>query len=176
MQTFRRRTWLLLGITLVACSQQTKETTVTSADGEQPICPIPLVGYDRIPGYQPGRVNPSLSQKSITFISPTLEGNPRFYLGILQQPVQFCGTAKPEITTVRVFASGAYTYEQKSPIPAQPQQLLGEVLVKDGVWFFNYDFRAGNVIDVLAKGYDANDQLVATTSLISISLAGPDPR
>ncbi|MEO0489634.1 MAG: hypothetical protein AAFZ49_08750, partial [Cyanobacteria bacterium J06659_2] len=77
------------------------------------VCPIPPLGYERMPGYQPDSVDPSLSEKSLAFISPTLEGNPTFYLGILQQPVNFCGIAKDNILSVKLFASGAYIYEGK---------------------------------------------------------------
>jgi hypothetical protein len=148
----------------------------SSSEVANVICPIPPIGYERIPGYQPGSVDPSLSQKSIEFISPTLEGNPSFYLGILQQPVRFCGIAKDNIVKVKLFASGAYIYEQQDSIPEEPELLLGEVPVENGLWFFSYDFRGVGVRDIIAKGYDANDQLIATTSGISISLAEPNPR
>lgn len=140
------------------------------------LCPIPPVNYNKIPGYQPGKVDPSLSQRPIDIISPTLEGNPTFYLGILQQPVRFCGTAKDNIVKIKLFATGAYIYEKKDPVPAKPELLLGETSVKHNVWFFSYHFRDGEgVRRIIARGYDSSNQVIATTSEISITLAAPNP-
>jgi hypothetical protein len=77
------------------------------------VCPIPPINYEKIPGYQPDTADPSLSSKLLEFVSPTLEGNPTFYLSILQQPVKFCGIAKENIVKIELFASGIYIYEKR---------------------------------------------------------------
>lgn len=150
--------------------------SVSSATRQKLLCPIPLLGYEKLPGYQPGSVDPAFVQKPIAFVSPTLEGNPRFYLGLLQQPVKFCGTANDKIAKVKLFASGAYRYEEKDAVPKEPERFLGEASVNNGIWFFEYNFKEGRVLDIVAQGYDHNDQWVANTDKILLSLAGPDPR
>lgn len=139
------------------------------------VCPIPPLGYEQIPGYDPGRVDPSQSDQLLAFISPTLEGNPVFYMGILQQPVKFCGIANGDIERVELLASGAYIYEVRYPDPAEPELLLGEASVENDIWFFDYDFREGGQRQIVANGYNAANDLVATTEPILITLAEPNP-
>jgi hypothetical protein len=179
---------LIVGLIIFALSSCTIGKSVKEEPASTPIansstsaileevCPIPPKSYRKIPGYQPDSVDPSLSQKTLQFISPILEGDPTFYLGILQQPVRFCGTAKDSIVKVKFFASGTYVYEKKYPVPAKPELLLGEAPVKSGIWFFSYDFKDGEgVRRIIAKGYDSKNNLVDSTSEISITLAGPNP-
>ncbi len=171
---------ILLGCRGTQTTQEAAPEPSTSAaassTNQSQVCPVPLLGHEKIPGYQPDSVDPKLAQQPIAFVSPTLEGNPRFYLGLLQQPVKFCGTANNKIAKVKLFASGPYRSEEKQPEPQETERPLGEASVANGIWFFEYDFREGRVIDIVAQGYDANDQLVAKTNPISISLGGPDPR
>jgi hypothetical protein len=150
-----------------------QDLSTAMVDGK--FCPIPPINYEKIPGYNPGNVNPSRSQKPIEIISPTLSGNPTFYLGILQQPVRFCGTAQGTIVKVKLFATGAYLYEKKARVPNTPELLLGETPVKRGIWFFSYNFREVGNRSVIAKGYDSKGQEVATSPEISITLAEPNP-
>lgn len=153
----------------------TVSETLTATDSPTKICPIPPAG--KIPGYQPGKVEPSLSQKTIQIISPILdEGDRNFYTGLRQQPIQFCGTAKDNIINVKLFATGAYIYEQKYPDPSEPTLLLGEATVENGVWFIAHEFKE-DVIGkryVLARGYDANDQPVEETGIF-LTIADINP-
>jgi hypothetical protein len=157
--------------------RQSEVSSLPIVPANKELCPIPPLNYEKISGYQPAHIEPSLSSKKLEFISPTLEGNPTYYLGILQQPVRFCGLAKNSVVKVKLFASGAYLYEKKYPNPENPERLLGETQVeKSGVWFFSYDFRDGDgVRRIIAKGYNSDNQEIATTSEISITLAGPNP-
>ncbi len=178
--------WLLAISTLYGCvtnrtaKNETKSSTVkdlsSSISTTKKVCPIPPLNHEKIPGYRPGGVDPSLSSKALEFISPTLEGNPTFYSSILQQPVKFCGMAKENIVKIKLFASGIYIYEKRYPNPEKPELSLGEAKVKNGIWFFSYDFREVGSRDIIAKGYDSKGTLIATTSQISIFLSDVNPR
>jgi hypothetical protein len=160
----------------------TQSTTINSqatptANETTQICPTPPLAYESLPGYQPGRVDPSLVQETVKIISPvSAEASSNFYESILQQPIKFCGTAKENIVKVKLFSSGAYIYEQQLPEPSGPELPIGESNVDNGLWFIAYDFRDGEGRrTIVAKGYDANGELVETTAPISITLAGPNP-
>ncbi|NEQ53922.1 MAG: hypothetical protein F6K11_27960 [Leptolyngbya sp. SIO3F4] len=179
--------WLTILILsgLSACTQNQAATQTTLSPATETVtesttefCPIPPVDYEKIPGYQPGRVNPSLSEKTLQIISPTLdEGDDRhFYEGLLQQPIQFCGTAKDAVVKVKLFSTGAYIYEQQLPDPAEPTLLLGGTTVDNGLWFISHEFREDAVgkRTIVARGYDANDQLVDETEII-LTIADINP-
>jgi hypothetical protein len=142
-----------------------------------PVCPTPPLAYESLPGYQPGRVDPSLVQETVKIISPvSVEASSNFYESILQQPIKFCGTAKENISKVKLFSSGAYIYEQQLPEPSNPELPIGESNVENGLWFIAYDFRDGEGRrTIVAKGYDDNGELVETSAPISVTLAGPNP-
>ena len=167
-------------VTNKAVNNEAKDVAAEDSDSSalttKEVCPIPPINYEKIPGYQPGIANPSLSSKLLEFMSPTLEGNSTFYLSILQQPVRFCGTAKGNITKIKLFASGIYIYEKRYPNPEKPEILLGETTVNNGLWFFSYDFREVGSRDIIAKGYDSEDNLISTTSQITIFLSDVNPR
>jgi hypothetical protein len=162
---------------VASSGNSSSETVVLPSETPTAICPVPSPDYQKIPGYQPGRVDPSLEQKPLAFISPTFEGDSVAYtLSVLEQPVKFCGTAKDNIVRVELFSTGAYLYEQKNPVPAEPELPLGKSTVKDGIWFLDYDFRDGEgKRNIIAKGFDANNKVVFTTPQILITLAGINP-
>jgi hypothetical protein len=187
-----RQRWLLLflAVTVFGCAsnQSNREDIVTQPTAETgqstsvssnniQICPTPPLAYESIPGYQPGKVDPSLVQETVKIISPvSVEASSNFYESILQQPIKFCGTAKENIVKVKLFSSGAYLYEKKLPEPSEPELPIGESNVENGLWFIAYDFRDGEGRrTIVAKGYDANDELVETSAPISMTLAGPNP-
>jgi hypothetical protein len=192
-EKFRQRYFLLLLLAMAsgcADNETAKENVVATqptatssqvapaaSSGNTQICPVPLRGYANIPGYQPGRVDPSLSQKAVEIISPTVgNGGPVFHEGLTQQPIRFCGTAKDNIAKVKLFSTGAYTYEQQPPVPADPELPIGEDSVENGIWFVDYDFRDGpGKRNIVAKGYDASDKLVETAVPIIVSIADVNP-
>jgi hypothetical protein len=88
----------------------TKGSSTSTTDRE--VCPTSPKNYEKIPEYNPGTVDPSILGKTIEIISPTLLGNPTFYLGILQKTVKFCGIAQSNIIKVKLFSTGAYIYEK----------------------------------------------------------------
>lgn len=171
---------ILSGLSACTRDQATTQTPVpeTATEATTEFCPTPPVDHGKIPGYQPGRVDPSLSKKTLQIISPTLdEGDDRhFHEGLLQQPIQFCGTAKDPIVTVKLFATGAYIYEQQLPDPAEPTLLIGETTVENRLWFISHEFREDAVgkRTIVARGYDANDQLIDETEII-LTIADINP-
>jgi hypothetical protein len=153
------------------------ETAALPSEASMKICPVPPPDYQKLPGYQPSSVDPSLEQKPLAFVSPTFEGDSvSYHLSVLEQPVKFCGTAKNNIVRVELFSTGAYLYEKKYPVPTNPELPLGKATIENGIWFLDYDFKDGEGRRaVIAKGFDANNKVVFTTPQILITLAGINP-
>lgn len=191
MEKFLKRSWTVICIvcivtTVFGCISNDRSqedltapvsdaVEVSSSELAHSVCPIPPLGYEQIPGYEPDSVDPAQSDQLLAIISPTLEGNPSFYMGLLQQPVKFCGIANGDIVRVELLASGAYVYEVTDPDPAEPELRLGDAPIENGVWFFDYDFGEVGRRQIIANGYDAANALVATTGSILITLAEPNP-
>jgi hypothetical protein len=139
------------------------------------ICPTPPSGYEKMPGYKVGKVDPSLSQNTLEIISPATMALGRALISDVFTTIEFCGTAKNNLVKVKLFTSNAGIKENQISLESVKYP-IGETKVKDGLWFISYQFTKIGNRAVLARGYDKDDKLVATSSPVALlQIYSPNP-
>ncbi len=135
--------------------------------GTPSVCPIPPNGYEQMPGYQPGQVDPAKVTQSIEMFSPASSSIGRGGYGGTFDPIEFCGIAKNGVVEVKLFTSREHIQEHQISSDSQ-KYLIGQAKVQNGFWFITYSFRQGGDRALVARGYDKSGKLIADTNPVTL--------
>jgi hypothetical protein len=96
----------------------------------------------------------SIAKKNISITSPT--ENQRL---LIADTVVFSGTADPDVVSVKLLAENRFDLGAKIP-------------VKSGKWKSSYTFIQGGARKIIVKGFDKNDNQIASTEVNILLLSG----